>query len=325
MIGGSGMTGPFIARDLLRMGHEVHLLHRTRSASPLLAGAVQWPGDKAGLPAQRAWLAGLAPQVVVHMVAFNAKDAADLVAAAAGIAERSVVISSIDVYRAFGRFHRTESGPLEAVPCPEGAPLRANLGSDHEKILVERVAASDPRLPCTILRYPGVYGPGDGQHRFRAWVRRMDEGRPVLIGSAQARWRFALGYVENVAAAAALAIVDPRARAETFNIQEDDPPARGDLVARIAERIGWRGPLLRLPHERLPRHLAGDGDFSQDIVADASKIRRMLGHVEAIPQDICLERTIAWERAHPQSAAEIADEYAAEDLALASGSAGDGG
>ena len=41
-----------------------------------------------------------------------------------GVARRVVVISSIDVYRASGVLHGTESGQLEPVPLTEDSALR---------------------------------------------------------------------------------------------------------------------------------------------------------------------------------------------------------
>jgi len=44
-----------------------------------------------------------------------------------GVAERLVTVSSMDVYRAYGRIHGTEPGPLEPLPLGEEARLREHL------------------------------------------------------------------------------------------------------------------------------------------------------------------------------------------------------
>jgi hypothetical protein len=41
MIGGSGMTGPFVVQNLVAVRHEAWLLHRSHSDSAQLAGAVR--------------------------------------------------------------------------------------------------------------------------------------------------------------------------------------------------------------------------------------------------------------------------------------------
>jgi nucleoside-diphosphate-sugar epimerase len=325
IIGGTGMTGPFLVRGLLAQGHEVHLLHRQESASPLLAGAHQWLADRDQLPALRPRIAELGPEVVVHMVAFQERHAADLLAAASGIASRIVIISSCDVYRAYGCLHRAEAGPIERGPLAETAPLRTRFelhGGGYEKIAVERVAACDPRLPCTILRYPAVYGPGDAQHRLRAWVRRMDDGRPaVLLGAAQAGFRFAIGYVENVAAAAASAITHPAASGRVYNCGDPQTPTAGDWLASVAAAIGWRGRILLAPEAALPTHLATPYDYQHHLVVDTTRLRDELGFTEPVAPAERLARTIAWERAHPSPAEQMSAEYAAEDALLSERSA----
>ncbi len=43
-----------------------------------------------------------------------------------GLVSRVVLISSQDVYRAYGRVNRTEVGPPDALPITEDLPLREN-------------------------------------------------------------------------------------------------------------------------------------------------------------------------------------------------------
>ena len=159
------------------------------------------------------------------MIAFTEADALGLVEAFRGLARRTVVISSADVYRAYGRFIGLESGPVEPTPLGEDAPLRTALfpyrqqakGPDdfnysYDKIPVERIVLGDPNLPATVLRLPMVHGPGDLYHRLSAYLKRMDDRRPaILVDEGLARWKCPRGYVDNVAAAIALAVVDDRA------------------------------------------------------------------------------------------------------------------
>lgn len=72
----------------------------------------------------------------------------------AGIAGRVVAISSCDVYQAFGRVNRIESGPLEEGPLTEQSPLCETRypfqvarvdRSDYDKVLVEQVVMGHER------------------------------------------------------------------------------------------------------------------------------------------------------------------------------------
>jgi nucleoside-diphosphate-sugar epimerase len=120
------------------------------------------------------------------MIAFAEQDARSVVATFRGLAGRAVLLSSGDVYRAYGVFTGLEPGPLEPTPLTEAADLRAALyvhGAatsgpndpmyDYEKILVEWVVLAEAGLPATVLRLPMVYGPGDYQHRLAPYLRRM--------------------------------------------------------------------------------------------------------------------------------------------------------
>jgi len=292
----------------------------------LLRGATQIQGDKADLPRLRGMLERLRLDVVVHMVAFTETDARLFVEGISGIVPRAVIISSIDVYRAYGRLHGTEPGPPDQVPLSEEAPLRSMLsihGQSYEKIAVEHVAQSDPKLLCTVLRYPAVYGPGDRKYRLSGWVRRMDDGRPViLMGKGQAGWRFTHGYVENVARALVLAITTPAAAGRTYNVGEHSPIPWAQWAQAVGRAVGWKGEVKVVAEDRLPAHLSERLDFRQDWVVDTSRIRRELDFEELIPSDECLRRAIAWERTAPPIRDPKEFNYEAEDAAIAALSAG---
>jgi nucleoside-diphosphate-sugar epimerase len=251
-----------------------------------------------------------------------------VVEATVGLASRLVLVSSGDVYRAFARNWATEPGPPEPVPLTEDAPLREKLYAargetpraaddpwrwldDYEKIAVERVVMAEPRLRPTVLRLPGVYGPGDYQHRLFDYLKRMQDGRPaILLDEAMARWRFARGYVENVATAIALAATDDRAAGRTYNVAEPDALTELEWVTRVAEAAGWHGRIVVTPADREP---------IQNLSYDSSRIRRELGYLEHVPQDEALRRTVAWELAHPPETLDPKRfDYDAEDAALAS-------
>jgi nucleoside-diphosphate-sugar epimerase len=318
-IGGSNMTGPFAVRELIAHSHEVWLLHRTPSELPMLRGATQIRADKADLPKHRADLAALRLDVAVHMAAFTEADAASFIELLPAIAPRAMVISSIDVYRAYGRLSRTEPGPTDAVPLDEDAPLRTKVANEaaRDKVAVERAARFNPNLPCTILRYPAVYGPSDSRHRLRGWVQRMDDGRPfILMGQSQAGWRFTHGYVENVAAALVLAITNPQAIGRIYNVGEADPPSWAQWAGQIASAANWRGGVRVIADRHLPPHLAADLDFRQDWLVDTSRIRRELSYREVVGAQECLERAIAWERSCEFARDPGEFNYDAEDAAI---------
>ncbi|MDH4157726.1 MAG: NAD-dependent epimerase/dehydratase family protein [candidate division Zixibacteria bacterium] len=333
IIGGTRFSGPFVVKRLFQLGHEVAVFHRGESEGDLPDAVQHFHGDRKQLMTYADDLRRFSPDVIVDMIAGAEQDAGDVMTLFKGIARRAVVISSQDVYRAYGRLIGIEPGPLQAVPLTEDAPLRTRLypyrsqaeGPEssfyhYEKILVERVYMNDPRLPGTVLRLPMVYGPGDhAQHRLFPYLKRMDDGRPViLLAGTLAAWRWTKGYVENVAAAIALAVTDERAAGRVYNVGERKARSEAAWVRAIGKVAGWDGKVLTVPDNRLPAHLAHDVDAAQHLTADTSRVRRDLGYSEPVDDDEALLRAVAWERAHPPAKIDPKlFDYTVEDALLA--------
>ncbi len=239
------------------------------------------------------------------------------------VARRVVVVSSGDVYRAFGRLWRTEPGPPDPVPLTEDSPLRKQLspaGLDYNKTAVERAVLGDREFPATILRLPATHGPGDDKHRLFSYIKRMDEARPaIVLDQAIAGWQWARGYVEDVAFAIALAVMDERAAGRTYNVCYPVSLTEAEWVKEIARVIGWKGKVVALPSSQLPASLRRDVfNFRQQYAVDSSRIRKELGYTETLTFDEALQRTIEWERANPPATIHPeAFNYADEDAALA--------
>jgi nucleoside-diphosphate-sugar epimerase len=230
-----------------------------------------------------------------------------------GIAERIVAISSQDVYRNYGVLLRTENTSPNVIPINEDAPLRSVLfpyrkvaedpgdpSYNYDKIPVEREIMSDTELRGTVLRLPATYGPGDKQHRLFAYLKRMDDRCPfILIDENEARWRWTHGYVENVADAVALSVVEDRAANQIFNVGEEDAGTRKEWIETIGNAAGWDGEVVVLPRELLPEHLRSPYGYEHDLVVDTGRIREVLGYKEKVPNEKALQKTIAWERENP--------------------------
>lgn len=326
VIGGTGFIGAPVVRELARMGHAVSVL--TRGGKP-----TQLPAES--ILGERRDLASLQPKadVVIDLILSSGAQAAQLMQTFRGIAKRVVAASSIDVYRACGVLHGGEEGPLEPVPLTEDSALRTKLQTyppesikmlqktfhwlddEYDKIPVERAILSDPELPGTVLRLPMIYGPGDHLRRFHSVLKRIDDGRRrILFEEGWAAWRSPRGYVDNVAAAIALAAVSEPAAGRVYNVAEMPAYTELDWARKIAAATGWDGEFVVLPKDRMPPHLLQPGNAAQHWEADSSRIRRELGYREPVPLDEAIRRTIEWERANPPGEFNPHKfDYAAED------------
>jgi nucleoside-diphosphate-sugar epimerase len=333
VIGGTNFIGPHVVATLHRLGHGITVYHRGNHEPELPPAVRHVHSQAAGIPVLHfpSELSDPAPDIVLHMFPVGEQDAQAAVARFAGIARRMVALSSGDVYRAYGRLLGTEAGPVEKVPLDEQAPLResfypyrhaaagrADWMFHYEKILAERAVMKHPSLPGTVLRLPAVYGPGDPHRRLRPYIRRMDdERRAVLLEEAQAAWRWTHGYVENVADAIALAVVDDRAAGKIYNVGELQTPTVAERVRQIGQVAGWSGEVRAVKTERLPSHLRTPYSTHQDLVMDTSRLPLELGWVETHSTDEGIRRTIEWERDNPPGSGDPgAADYEAEDAAL---------
>lgn len=283
MVGGTKFIGPYVVRQLLERGHEVTVYHRGQTEASLPAAVRHIRSPQAAIPVLSFPQEVLAEafDVVVHMIAMGEPDARAAVAAFRGRVGRLVVLSSGDVYRAYGRFTGLEPGPLEAVPLHEGSALRnvlfpyrekaasrADWAYSYEKILVEREVMGDPALPGTVLRLPKVYGPGGNADLGTVYSMR---NRP--------HWRWTHGYVENVAAAIVLAATVPEAAGRIYNVGEEHTPTVGERLAG-------------LPPSPVPSGENREYDFAQDIWYDTGRIRNELGYKEIVTYEEGLRRTL---------------------------------
>jgi nucleoside-diphosphate-sugar epimerase len=331
IIGGTNFIGPHVVRLLDRLGHEVTLYHRGTHEAELPASVRHIHSPRAGIPILHfpSSLSDPPPEVVLHMFPVGEEDTRAAVARFIGVARRIVLISSGDVYLAYGRLLGTEPGPPIPTPLDEGAPLRTVLFPyrymasgptdwmyQYEKILAER-AALEGRLPATVLRLPAVYGPGDAHRRFRQYIVRMIDRRPVvLLETAAAQWRWTHGYVEDVARAIVRAVTDERATSKVYNVGEGNTPTLADRVRRIGGVIEWDGRILSIAPERMPEHLRTPFEARQDLSTDTRRIRSELNLEGELAEEESLRRTIEWERRNPLPAGDPGpSEYAAEDAA----------
>jgi nucleoside-diphosphate-sugar epimerase len=226
-----------------------------------------------------------------------------------GIAARAVVISSGDVYRAYGRLARLESGPPDPNPLTEDSPLRTSRypyrktapTADHwmahyDKILVEQALTNQTGLPTCILRFPAVIGPGE-HRRFQRWLKPMFRGDSELrIQDEWANWRWTHALAEDAAEAVVLSATNPRSAGRIYNVGEANTPTMSVRLAEFAGAIGWRGRITEVPASALDEADRLPYDFAHHLVYDTSRIRAELGHKETLPPNLAVARILEYER-----------------------------
>lgn len=285
IIGGTGFIGSVLARRLFAEGHSVAVFHRGTTKTELPKGTREYLQPESTLPitAYPDELLRFEPDVVIHTMAMGSDDSAAAIRFFAGNTARMVVLSSGDVYAAYGRFIGMETGPPDQNLLTEDSrlrkamyPYRAQAPSTealqywYDKVLVEKAFARCTSLPTTLLRLPKVYG------------RHRNSDLATVFGFRDyPQWRWTHGHVGNVAAAIVLAATHPNAAKRTYNVGEPYTPT-------IRER------LESLPHSEITAH-ATSFDFHHHLAWDTTRIRKELGYSEIIPEPEAMARTIAGE------------------------------
>jgi nucleoside-diphosphate-sugar epimerase len=315
VLGGTRFIGRAIVEELHAAGHELLVVHRGETEPDAGPEVRHLHCDRQDLGEHKEALAGFQPDGAVDTRALSRNDAEVAVASLpAGI--RLLVISSADVYRAFGSVH---AGVVtDPVPLDEASPVRTDRFpyrdrrpgyDDYEKLDVEEVYLAHRGTVC---RLPAVYGERDYQRREEFILRRVRAGRDrIPIGSGA--FLFARAYVGDVGRGIRLALESDAAAGEIFNLSEARTPSIRLWAQQILEAAGSKAELVTVPEDQLPLDLGLTKAVAQHILLSAAKARSMLGWTETDPQQ-AVARSVAWHLAHPPDGPEAG--FEADDTAL---------
>lgn len=338
VIGGTGFVGPSVVRELVGRDHEVAVFHRGEHETDLPASVRHIHGDRSAIADYREAFRMFGPDTVVDMRSMTEYDARAVVDALSGIADRIVAVSSMDVYRAYGRLHGTEPGLPLSPPFDEDSPLRERLYvyrddtppsigrrpswlGEYEKILVERTILGEPEIDGTVVRFPMVHGERDEQRRFYSLWKRMVDGRvAILMSTKSAAFRSSRTHVDNAAHAVVLAATDDRARGRVYNVGDPDALAWIEWARLIGSQLRWTGELVVAPSQQMPTALRDSRPdvWDHHLIVDTSRIRGELGYREPVGVEEGLARALGWYTgsAPPDPVAAAGLDYPAEDEAL---------
>ncbi len=315
VLGGTRFIGRAIVEELVRAGHDVLVVHRGNLEPDDMPSAPHLHCDRSELTGHSQELAAFEPDAAIDCRALTRADA-ETALAALPAAMRLVVISSMDVYRAFGAV--IEGQETDPVPLDEDSPVRSERYPyrdkspdryDYDKLDVEEVYL--PR-GGTSLRLPMVYGPRDYQLREEFILRRVRAGRPRIPFGA-GTWLACRGHVADIARGARLALESASTAGMALNLCEDRTYSMTMWSRMILEAAGSRAELVRVADEMLPEDLKQTGTMSQHIAASARRARALLGWTTSDPVDT-LRATVSWHLAHPPSGADT--DFTPDDRAL---------
>jgi UDP-glucose 4-epimerase len=226
VIGGTRFIGRAAVEELVGHGNEVLVVHRGLLEPADLVAVRHVHVERAEMGSVREELAAFKPDAVLDSIALTRADAEGALAALP-TGCRLVVLSSVDVYRAYtALMAETVSDP---VPLTEDSPVRTERYpyrgtrpdmDDYEKLDVEEAYIA---RGGTVLRLPMVHGAYDRQRREEFILRRVRAERSrIPIGSGA--WLTCRGYVGDIASGVRLALENEHVAGEIFNLAEQPTP-----------------------------------------------------------------------------------------------------
>lgn len=252
--GATGAVGPRVVSALHEAGHRVRTLSLDAPPAGAWLEAVDARlGDITDPAAVQTAMVGV--DGVIHLAALlhiinpppelrsryeriNVGGTANVVEAArqAGVG-RVVFFSTIAVYGASAGSVLTEASPL----CPDSFYAQTKLDAEQVVLAAKR---ADGEPLGTVLRLGAVYG-ARIKGNYRRLLLGLAKGRFLPIGSGANRRT--LVYDKDVARAAALALSNPAAAGEVFNVTDGQYHTMNTIIDTLCAALGRPAPFLTLP------------------------------------------------------------------------------
>ncbi len=306
ILGGTKFIGKAITSHLTQQGHELLVVHRGETEPAADNQCQHLHTDRSHLTDHKSALSTFHPDAVVDTYCMNEVSAANVLECFPPDL-RYIVLSSMDVYRAFGAvLTETETDPL---PITESSPVRTTLyphkgsgqpgSDDYEKLHVESVYG---KVNATILRLPMVYGPFDPRRREDYILRRLRAGRkqiPIGIGN----WLWTKGFVFDIANSVNLILHSDTTRGEIINICETHTHTFADWSKMILQAANSDAELVPVDEKLLPEDLGSlTKPRPQHLLVSNEKARRLLPDWVETDNQSALNQSVNWHLENPPEA-----------------------
>ena len=323
VIGGTGPTGPFLVNGLLARGYDVTLFHTGRHERAEIPPVVEHlHGDPFEPGALEAALGTRSFDVCIATYGRLRR----LAEAMVGRCGRFLSIGGVPAYRGFMNPELYAPAGLP-VPVREDAPKVQHESEDAKGYRIVRTeqAVFEAQPGATHFRYPYVYGPHQLVPREWCIVRRVLDGRAVIVLPEDGLTLHHYGYVENLAHAVLLGVDHAAAVGQIYHCADEEVLTLRQVVEIVAGALGHRFEIVSMPWRlAVPARPLLAQPLPTHRVFDLGKIRSELGYRDLVPAREALARTAHWLAAHPpppggQEETVLQDpfDYAAEDQLVA--------
>ncbi|MFM0268733.1 Rossmann-fold NAD(P)-binding domain-containing protein [Paraburkholderia sediminicola] len=299
VVGGTGPTGPYIVRGLLKRGYEVTLFHRGTHESDEIPACVEHiHGDPHFRETIEASLVGREFDLVLATYG----RLRHLSSVLRGRTNRFIGIGGVAVYRGYKE-------PERLFPQGMLVPTRESDSrvEDDEEVRFSRLmsesedAVFTDHPGATLFRYPYVYGPNQLIPREWCVIRRVLDHRSHIIVPEGGLMLATHGYAENLAHAVLLAVDQPQAAAgQAYNCGDEMTMTVRQLIEVIAQAMGATLKIVSVPNEVAiaSRALTMREDLHHWVM-DISKLQRELGYHDLVHPVTAVRETVMWYLQNP--------------------------
>lgn len=289
--GATGFIGSRVVPNLVRLGYEVHAVTRTAHASD---GAVHWhPLDLFDPIATDALIRAVEPTSLVHLawitrhgMFWHADENQAWLEASVNLARvfsdnggRRMTVAGTCAEYDWSRSPMTEDG----TPLRPGTPYGTAKAQAFERL---SSLAEQRGLELAWGRVFFVFGPGEQAGRLVPSVAcPLLDGRQAHVGAGSQRRDFL--YVEDLGRA--LAMLHDSQVTGAVNLASGRSVRVTEVVDLVARAAGRPDLIV---HDRPP----ADGSEPDELVADVTKLREVVGFEPAWELGQAIEATVDWWR-----------------------------
>jgi nucleoside-diphosphate-sugar epimerase len=297
VIGGTGPTGHFLVNGLRARGYAVTILHSGNHEVKEIPDDVEhihtnaFDGEKV-----RAAVRGRGFDVCVATYG-RLRSVAEVTVGQVG---RFISVGGLPALRGYINPELFDPPGLP-VPTDEDATV---VSSEEEDPKGYRIAWTEARVfechpDASHFRYPTVYGAYQPAPREWCIVRRIIDGRSVIVLPEDGLTLDHFGYAENVAHALLLAVDQPeRSAGQIYNAADQEILSLRQVVETISASLSDLTDgleIVSMPYElAIPARPLMMLPQSTHRVMSIRKLQRDLGYKDVVSPKVGLQRTARW-------------------------------
>jgi nucleoside-diphosphate-sugar epimerase len=299
VIGGTGPTGHLIVNGLLRRGFTVAILHTGRHEVDEIPVTVEHIHTNPF--SEDALLGALGNRTFDLTVAAygRLRRIAEIMKGRTG---RFISIGGAPAYR--GYMNPTVLHPVGMpIPTAEDAATVSVESEDPKgwRVVLSEQAVFDSHPAASHFRYPFLYGPYQVAPREWCIVRRILDGRRVIIVPDNGLSLSHSAFVENAAQAVLLAVDRPDdASGQIFNCGDERVLTIRQTIEVIAESLGHEVEIVSMPAQfAISARPMLAQPWTTHRVLDMTKLKMCLGYSDVVAPEKGLSLTAEWLRENP--------------------------